>query len=350
MVGDGPGASDMIRYGISLMRVARLHPECANVHMIDPGVESPLAEDVLSSPRWKSLSEQIHRAGNLLLLSIPSRVPGVERLLTQLDGTLLVGDAASPAKPVRILGEVRTSATMRTPSIPVRSLAGGKRKPKRGMLVVVLSVAALLLASLLIPGVRNRVAGFLSGTTPLTAADSALSGSGDMSSLPATASRLSSDAAWSTELLFTNSESDALSRSREFAGMMPATTYSATAGSSDSATWYRVTGGAFPDSISAENFLVVLRGRGVIGPTAGTVIHAPYALVVDSTREASMSQLRVLAYNGRGLPAYALRDSTGWWRIYIGAFSEGPAAVRQQRFLDSLDIQSTLSVRVGSTS
>ena len=210
------------------------------------------------------------------------------------------------------------------------------------------AAAAVVLAALAIPQVRQYVPG-LQRSIPATPADSALNASAS-SSLPPVAPRVTSDAAWSTELLFTNSSQDALARSQEFSSTLPAATFSDLPTDSDSATWYRVITGAFPDSISAENFLALLRNRGVIPVTGGGVVHTPFALLVDSTLEPEGAKLRVGSYYARGLPAYTLRDAQGWWRIYVGAYSQGAEAQRQQQRLDSLNIQSTLVVRVGSTS
>lgn len=348
--GDGPGVSDMIRYGISLGRVAHALPDSPNLHAIEGGAESPLAEDVLASKRWTALSEQLHRGGGLLLLAVPSRVPGVELLLTQLDGALLVGEVELREKEVRVLGEVRTAATMRTPAMPTRALDARAKSRRQAVWPVIAGAAALLLAALAIAQVRQRVQGWLPSLSPATAADSALDNVNTLPSLPPVAPRATSDAAWSAELLFTNSEADALTRARGLSDSLPAATFSDMQTTADSATWYRVIGGAFSDSIAAENFLALLRSRGTISATAGGVMHTPFALLVDSARENAMARLRVSAYYGRGLPAYALRDSSGWWRVYVGAFSQGAHAARQRQRLDSLNIQSTLVVRVGSAS
>ena len=59
--------------------------------------------------------------------------------------------------------------------------------------------------------------------------------------------------------------------------------------------------------------------------------------------------MRVAAYRGRGIPAYLLRDSSLVWHVYAGAFStEGDARLLKQQ-LDSLNIQSALVMRAGST-
>ena len=93
-----------------------------------------------------------------------------------------------------------------------------------------------------------------------------------------------------------------------------------------------------------------MRTRGLVPPTGGGVTHAPFALLVDSALDNAMARVKVAGYHGRQLPAYALRDSSSVWRIYVGAFAASADAASFKHDLDSLNIQSTLVVRVGSTS
>jgi hypothetical protein len=342
----GTGISDMIRYGVSLSRAARASAQTPNVFALEGGAESPLAPDVLASDRWRVLSDQLHRAGNLLLLAVPSQVPDIDALVRQLDGVLLVGDTA-PTPSARTLGEVRTAATMRTPSIPLRTVSTrpGRRSQAWQLVLLVAAVGAALLA---IPQIRGPVFRMFGVETPSAGSRLDSSASRPLSSLPDVAPRVTSDAAWSTELRFLNSRSDAAAMVTSLGDTMPAATFAEVSTASDSIPWYRVLAGAFSDSLSAENFLASLRNRGSIAPTAGRVTHAPFALLVDSTTDQAMARLRIAGYQGRGLPAYALRDSVNVWRIYVGAFSESAGALRYQQELDSLNIQSVLAVRAGS--
>jgi hypothetical protein len=167
--------------------------------------------------------------------------------------------------------------------------------------------------------------------------------------IPPAAPRAQSDAAWSVEFLFTNSESDAIARSTSVSDSFPAATLSAPVVGADSTTWHRLVSGAFSDSLSAENFLASLRSRGVLA-TGGVVLYTPFAFLLDSALDNTIASVRVSAYRGRGIPAYALRDTAGVWRIYAGAFAAAADGALLKKRLDSLNIQSTLLVRVGSAS
>lgn len=342
---DGVGVSDMVRYGISLGRASRPSGESPNLFHVDGGTESPLAEDVLSSPRWRSLSAQVHAAGGLLLLAAPSRVPTLPALLVQLDGVIVVGDA-TPDTPVPVLGTVATAATMRTPQVSPRAVTPRpqpRRSPWPWAALAVAAVAGLLA----VPQIRGPIFRAM-GLEPRNEAAPTVDSS--LGQLPETPPRLTSDAAWSTELRFLNSLVDAQAAVLALVDSFPAATFADVRTDADSTTWYRVLLGAFSDSISAENFLVSLRTSGAIPGSAGTVTHVPFALLVDSASDNAMARLRVTGYQGRGLPAYSLRDSSGVWHVYVGAFSQGADADRFKLKLDSLNIQSVLVVRTGSTS
>lgn len=339
----GPGVSDMIRFGVSLGRAAAPSSESPNLFTISGGAETPLAEDVLGSPRWSSLSEQMHRGNALLLLAVPAHAPSLVSCLAQLDGALLVADADAPPG-ANVLGEVRTAATMRTPSLPTRTPpAGTPPRSRRGLWVI----AALALATLAFPQVRLRISGWL-GRAPVEASATAPAPSPATDPL-AVAPRLTSDAAWSAEVRYVNSRPDAAELVSTIADSLPAATFADVRSPGDSVTWYRVVVGAFGDSIAAENFLESLRTRGTVQAGAGQVWHTPFALLVDSASDNTMARVRVAGYQGRGLPAYALRDTSSVWRIYVGAFGDAADASRFKASLDSSNIQSTLAIRVGSS-
>ncbi|MBK8248835.1 MAG: hypothetical protein IPK85_15745 [Gemmatimonadetes bacterium] len=340
---DQPGISDMVRYGVSLGRAAVTSTESPNLYHLYPGAEGAFAPDILSSRRWFSLSEQVHKAGALLLVSAPAGVPDLASLLTQLDGALTVGETTAPAG-VKCLGEVHTGATLRTTSLAsVPPEVPARQGPLLRWGIVAAAALALLLA---VPQVRSRIG--LGGDPVQAAFDSVVAPT--LTSLPDVAPRVTSDAAWVAELRFLNSRSDAQALVTTLGDSLPGATFAPVKMPGDSATWYHVVLGAFSDSVSAENFLAALRTRGVVPSAGGGVTHTPFALLVDSALDNAMARVKVAGYHGRQLPAYALRDSAAVWRIYVGAFAAGADAASFKHDLDSLNIQSTLVVRVGSTS
>jgi hypothetical protein len=341
------GVSDMMRFGVSLGHVAHPVAGTPNLYIIAGGSESPLADDVLADRRWATLVDQLHLTDSILLIAAPSIAPSIQTLVAQLDGILLVGDATPPTAETRILGEVRAASAMRTPLVAARAIAGPLKSSSmwRSWIWVVPLLVLIVAAVVSFPRWRERVG---LGTAP--AAVPLLSDSVTPVA-PPTAVVPRSDAAYGVELPpFTNSERDALDRLARYADSLPAATFSTTQTGSDSVRWYRIVSGAFPDSASAGAFLASLRDRGVVSTGAGSVTRTPFALLLDSASSDALSNLRVSAYRGRGIPAYALRDSLGVWRVYAGAFSAEVDAAFLKRQLDSLNIQSILVIRVGSSS
>ena len=336
---DAPGISDMIRFGISLGRVAVPSPDVPGLFTIAGGAETPLSEDVLSSPRWRSLGDQVGRTGGLLLLAAPA-VPGLGAFIAQLDGVLLL-EGTTMASPARVLGQVfggepKAATARRVPPPPAPPR-------RRSRWWTVLAGAAVLVGLVAVPPVRGALARAFGGgaSAPVEAPATPV----DLSTVP---ERVTSDAAWSAELRYLNSRADAVALVAALRDSFPAVTLADVASGADSLPWYRVVLGAFSDSVSAENFLAPLRSRGMLPASGGAVSYTPYALLVDSASSSAMARLRVTGYLGRGLPAYALHDSLVW-RIYVGAFTETAGASRLRLELDSLNIQSALVVRAGST-
>lgn len=348
---DFHGVSDMVHFGVSLARAARPVPGLPNLFVVPGGAETSLTDEILSHRWWETVTDQIRLANALLLVAAPSLAPSLPALVVRLDGVLLVGEARAPIPEAKVLAEVRAAATMRTPLSSVRTAAAADVRARRGwrMPAVLFAVLAAVLA----------VGAFL--TAPqwrpmLRLSDSASVGQMDMDGVPpmpaelAASASVGNEASYSVQLLFTNSNQDALDYLLQSSDSLPGATFSTQSEGADTDRWYRLLAGAFPDSTSADRFLQVLRARGAVTTGAGSVARTPFALLLDSASSYAMASLRVSAYRGRGIPAYVLRDSVGVWRVYAGAFAaEADAQLLQQQF-DSLNIQSVLTTRTGSTS
>lgn len=351
---ESPGVSDMVHFGVSLAHAARPRPESPNLFVIPGGAESPLSQEILTNRWWGVVAEQARRANALLLVAVPSMVPGIESLVRRLDGVLLVGEAHSPLPQVRVLAEVRAAAAMRTPATPIRTVAvalAPKAPPSHpwrvpmglavGALVVTLVVALVLGA----PRWMERL-GIGGGTPGQMVADTQLPPIPPP--LPPSAPA-GSEASYSVELLFTNSSQDALDYLLQSADSLPAATFSTVAVGAEAEPWYRLMTGAFPDSLAADAFLAELRQRGRLATGAGAIARTPFALLLDSATSEAVARVRVAAYREQGIPAYVLRDAAQVWRVYAGAFPTELEAQLHKRQLDSQNIQSALVVRAGST-
>lgn len=346
---DAPGVSDMVYYGVSLGRAARSQPGTPNLSIVPGGAESPLSEAVLTDRWWDVVIEQVRRANAMLLIAAPSMVPGLREMVSHLDGVLLVGEALAPTPFIPVLAEVRAAATRRTPITPTGTSRTVDRSPRRRRWPIVLAVAAVVLAAiaaLTAPMWRPLVAGGGQGEPSASFTGSSLP---PIPPLPVREPVDSTIAAYSVELLFTNSSEDALQYLALAADTLPAATFSIVSRGPENDLWYRLIAGVFPDSASAEGYLGRLRWGGRLTAGAGAVARTPFALLLDSASSDALARVRVAAYRGRGIPAYVLRDSVPVWRVYAGAFSTEDDGQLLKRHLDSLNIQSALVLRAGSS-
>ncbi|MBK6489273.1 MAG: SPOR domain-containing protein [Gemmatimonadetes bacterium] len=346
---DSPGVSDMVHYGISLGRTARPQSGTPNLFIVPGGAESPLSEAVLTDRWWDVIIEQVRRSNALLLIAAPSMVPGMREMVSHLNGVLLVGEAVAPTPFIPVLAEVRAAATVRTQITPPGTARSVERSPQRRrwpLAVAVSAIALATVAALTAPRWRPLLSGGGEGE-PASDVSVALP-----PIPPPPASRSLGDstaAAFSVELLFTNSSEDALQYLAQALDSVPAATFSILSRGPEGDLWYRLLAGGFPDSTSADAYLARLRFGGRLTAGAGAVTRTPFALLLDSASSDALARVRVSAYRGRGIPAYVLRDSVPVWRVYAGAFSTEDDGLLLKQHLDSLNIQSALVMRAGST-
>lgn len=346
---ESPGVSDMVHFGVSLARAARPRPESPNLFVVPGGAESPLTPDILTDRWWGVVTDQVRRANALLLVAAPSMVPAIGALVRRLDGVVLVGEAHSPLPQLNVLAEVRAAPAMRTPVSPARTVAAAPPPPAptpRWRLPTVLASAAVIIAAVVTAPQWSAYLGIGETRRDRMVADTPLP---PLPPSPTPVTSAANEAAFSVELLFTNSSQDALEYIAWSADSLPAATYSLVASGAEGDRWYRLVAGAFPDSGAAAAFVATLRQRGRVATGAGTIARTPFALLLDSASSDALAQLRVVAYRGRGIPAYALRDSAPVWRVYAGAFATEFDAQLLKQQLDSQNIQSALVTRAGST-
>ena len=358
---DPHGVSDAARYGISLGHLARQVPNADSLFVVPGGAESPLADDVLSDHLWTSWSDQCRRAGALLVVAAPADSPAVERAIDQLEGVVMVGNAAPPAIHVPVLGRVGafraktvdTAAPVAVPAEPTPTEVEEAAEPEPGLSTVkraLVAVVILLSAGLLGTGVwrmnnqlRGRDAVSGSGSQPIVMP-------GDPVIVPANGSdALAAGAApWSVELASVNTFNGAMARVRQALDSVPVLTFAATQ-PAGAAIWYRLRAGAFVSSKEADSLLSVLRARGAIEPGAGKVVQAPLAWLLEENVLEEKVAVQLFLWRQQGLPAYALLNpQNGTSRIYFGAFENEAQARLLTPVLDSLNLYATLVTRIGS--
>jgi hypothetical protein len=359
---DNPhGVSDAARYGVSLGHLARQVPNADSLFVVPGGAESPLADDVLSDHLWSSWSDQCRRAGALLVVAAPADTPAVGRAIDQLEGVVMVGNAALPEIHVPVLGRIGIIRAPRvdlipevaTPVEPTPARVEEEPEPETGPSAVkraLIAVVILLSAGLLGTGIwrmnnqlRNRDAVDGPGSQPIVMPGEpviiAATGSGALAA---------GAAPWSVELASVNTFNGAMARVRQALDSVPVLTFAATR-PAGAAIWYKLRAGAFVSSAAADSLLSVLRARGAIEPGAGKVVQAPLAWLLEENVLEEKVPVQLFLWRQQGLPAYALLNpQNGTSRIYFGAFENEAEARLLTPVLDSLNLYATLVTRIGS--
>jgi hypothetical protein len=362
------GVSDASRYGMSLASVTRPVPNADSLFVVTGGIESPLADDVLTDHMWRSWSDQCRKAGALLVVAAPADMPQVGRAIDQLDGFVMIGDAVAPRTQAPVLGRVTGSPRAAVAAtIPVvgdsateaavaptvtreEQLAALRQKPDTARQVqLVASIAFIVVAGL---GVGWWASGALK---PSVAQNPVASGQtivmpGDPDPGAAVDARAIAvgSVPWSVEVVSLNTLGGAMARVRQTLDSFPVPTFAATQPGGGSAVWYRFVAGAFSTSAEADWYLTALRERGILGPAAGRVVWAPLAWQLEEGVPEDELDVRLFGWRQQGLPAYALIDEAGTTRIYFGAFENEAEARLLSPMIDSLNLNTTLATRIGS--
>ncbi|MEO8575983.1 MAG: SPOR domain-containing protein, partial [Gemmatimonadales bacterium] len=142
--------------------------------------------------------------------------------------------------------------------------------------------------------------------------------------LPANAADSAKAVPFSIEILASNTAEGANFEIQRHGSVMPAATISLVPIGDTEATWYKVHAGAFADSGQAEQLLASLRRRRIVPDSAGSVVRAPLALMVDTVpAQGGMSSRvreKLQGLTAKGVSGYAMIQADGSARVYAGAF------------------------------
>ena len=354
------GVSDAARYGVSLGRVARPVPNADSLFVVSGGTESPQADDVLADHMWTSWSEQCRRAGALLVVAAPADLHDVGKAIDQLDGLVMIGDAAVPTTHAPVIGRVPTSRRPVLADGPPRAISPAEKvaiddvtpgPTRRALLgaVVALAVTAAAAGLWWMNGqlhrstAANAIAPTASGDPIIMPGDPSVGASPVSATGPAAGA-----VPWSVEIASVNTLNGAMARVRQALDSLPVPTFAATQPGGGTAVWYRLTAGAFTTSEEADSLLAALRARGAVEPAAGRVVQTPFAWLLEEGVLEEQLPVRLFGWRQQGLPAYALLDRNGTTRIYFGAFESEAEARLLTPVLDSLNLYATLATRIGS--
>lgn len=333
---DPEGIEDSFDFGISLGRVSHPTP-VENFFLIPSGSDEVAREEVFRSGRWGRLARQCRTSGSLLLVVAESSAPGVAALVEQLDGAVVVG-GASPAG-MRVLHRLDAPA-------PARSLLG-VRPSARLLGAMAVALALLSIAAFAAWRATRPPEPTLVTTAPPPAVTGPDTGPASALLTPVNPYDSLTAAAFAVELVSANTRDGAnfeLRRNRE---RFPAATLTSIKVGEARATWYKVIVGAYSELRTADSLLRVARARGIVGDSAGIVLRAPLALLVDSAASVAEAQDVVANHTDSGFPAYALVQTDGRALVYVGAFTRPEEAVLFAAELSRAGSRPVLAYRTG---
>lgn len=352
--GDTHGIYDSFAFGTSFVRVAREVEGAKNLFVLPSGTESPVSEEILSSPRWGRFASEFANADELLILVCSANAPGIAKLAAQVDGVVLVGVKRLENVPdANLIARVPHPTIVPPPKINLAPLKQQHRPSRKAWLVVSgLLFGGVAIGALIGKQIRSgkqippRVA-----SAPIdSSADSAASVA-NPAVLPLNPGDSASATPFSIEILASNTAEGANFELQRHGASMPTPTISLVPIGDTEATWYKVHSGAFADSAEAERRLASLRRRRIVPDSAGSVVRAPLALLVDSVgAEAGMSSRirdKLEGLRGKGVFGYALIQRDGSARIYSGAFERPQQSALAATALRVAGLTPVLAYRTG---
>jgi hypothetical protein len=369
---DSHGLSDVFEYGLALDRVARRVADNPDLYVLPTGAFFSDAGEIMRNRRWTKLAASFKEEGGLLIVVADVASVGVESLVLQLEGAVVVGDTMPERLPVaHVLGAVRGPHAEPASVKPVERRARPKYVVKTGRsiwktgatvgvtLAAVIAALGIWLASR--PFARSEWA-------PVWLRNVGVSGDSlqfmirgfdtagiltDTSSTMATARGLgmltpmdsASQAPYGIALITFNTHAGALLELTRNGATLRAGTFTPIL--IRETPWFRVVAGAYPDSVAAAALLDTLRARGSSDAGRAVIERFPYALLVERDVPDTAVAMRVQRYQVRRLPVYALLQSDGTARLFAGAFKTPEEATVLYEEMRQAGIQTSLVYRTG---
>lgn len=352
---DPHGISDSFEFGTSFVRIAREVEGAKNLCIMPSGTQTAATAEIIGSPKWSRFASGFANADELLLLVVAANAPGIDNLVSQVDGVVLVGLQKLAAAPgANILAKVPHPPAVAPPRIDIA--------PKREAWTWTRTRVGLVAAALLALGVAaGAIIGRQSPSEKVAApAEAAVADSAPADTvphpvrpviLPANPADSESATAYSVEILAANTAEGANFEIQRNGLVMPAATISLVPIGDTEATWYKVYAGAYSDSAQAEQLLASLRRQRIVPDSAGSVVRVPLAMLLDSIplqgRMRSRVRAKLQELGARDVTAYALIQPDGSARIYAGAFEKAQQSSLAATALRVAGLTPVLAYRTG---
>jgi hypothetical protein len=323
---------------------------------------------VMESARWARLIAGFREVDALLLLVADARTPGLDALMRAVDGVVAVDLPPVQVRAWPLLATVDRPEPELPPVAPIPERPTRSAAPRRGRLVAVAALAALVLGAGWLAvdraGEAKRAGGGVASETTRGAVPEAGASTGASSDVPtgaiATPDTITLGAivnpgdsanasAFAVELVAANTLAGANSGLAMRGVNLPAPTLAPILLGADGRPWYRALTGAWRARTEAEAFLATLRDRGLVRDDVGRVLRAPYALLLAEGMPPAEVTAALAQWESRGIPAYALLQDDGRARLFAGAFETPGQSVLVALSLRDIGVEPALAFRTGRT-
>ena len=365
------GLMDAFIHGVSLNRIAHPVDRAGNLFIMQSGAGPIDYAALLRDDRWRRLANGFRETDALLLAVVPEGAPGVDSLAHALGAIVRVNGAMVPgvAPVIASAGESAGDATADVvPGVadaarePQASMSGAPRvslpdaaevlrrraTPRRveekagiGLWIAIAAGLAIGLGAVFGWANRDRFGFFPTASTPLTQPTEPVA---PPEPAPGAVANLADSARASAfVVVIANVTDSALARQRILQSLaaLPAPTFS------PDTPWYRVSVGAFASEGAADTLLRELRTRRVLEPESGYLLRAPYSVRLTTMHDSLAVRDTLAAWQARGVPAFALRQTDTSIVVYAGAFETQEQAAAAVAVHRSTAPEAVVAYRVG---
>ncbi|MBK7906249.1 MAG: hypothetical protein IPJ78_06775 [Gemmatimonadetes bacterium] len=361
--GPRPGLLQCFRDGLSVTSIARPLTEDGRIFVLPAG--GALAQDrlLMESPRWPRLISGFREVDALLLLVADARTPGLESLMSAVDGVVAVDLPPVQLRRWPLLATVDRPEPELLPVAPIPDRAPRPSSAgRRGRLAAVLGLATVAgIAGWAFATGRfdaMRRSGAPAAITDTAAVASAIAAPPESLGVAGTPDTITlgsivnpddsaTATAYSVELVAANTLAGANSGLAMRGATLPAPTLAPVLLGADGRPWYRALTGAWHARAEAEAFLTTLRDRGLVRDDVGRVLRAPYALLLAEGVPPDQADAARAQWESRGIPAYALLQADGRARLFAGAFETPGQSVLVALSLRDIGVEPVLAFRTG---